>query len=361
MYCLPVIDSKEFKAKAAELGIAATGIVRAAAVEAADLAALRLYLKQGRQGSMSYLENHLEKRSDPRLLEKDAESIIVILVPYKPLPQWKTHSGFALYAQGKDYHKVVKKKLDALAALISPAPCRCFCDTAPILEKYWARQAGLGYIGRNTLLIHPVFGSWCFIGAILTRAEFSEYDAPLPHSEYPDSYRPPTPEDFLPSSQVFPAENVSDHPCLSCRRCIDICPGNALFRPSEPSDASPSSCQNPSGETAGADTGLDARRCFSYLTIENKGECPPVLSRYWYGCDLCQSVCPANANAAIRPDPAFEACQELLSLDPDKIERMQEDQFDRLFAGSAVRRTGLSGLKRNIRAWKEGRERKPSR
>lgn len=336
------IDTNEFIVKAREAGIPDLGICQAEAVPAFLRDYYASYLQQGRHAQMHYLENHLDKRLDPRLLMDNAHSIIAAVFPYFPRREWSTNPHIALYAQGKDYHKVVKEKLFSLAQQLLPHANRYFCDTAPVFEKYWAVQCGLGHIGRNTLLLHPQLGSFCFIGIILTEARFSHYHQPLPHS---------TPIFRFPEG----------HPCHNCTRCIQACPGKAL-------DAG-----------MGLDTGmgLDARRCFSYLTIEHKGPRPPIPSRYWYGCDICQNVCPANRflwpNREIADEAGdltgsltnfptdfptdyptseeFQATQDTLNLSPETIKNMEKPEFRKVFKDSAMERAGIEGLKMNVEAW----------
>ena len=163
-------------------GIGDIGIVPAQTVSEDQILYWQYYLRQGYQAGMGYLERNIDKRADPKTLLPGANSLIVAIIPYHPPAGTATNPHIALYAQGKDYHKVVKDKLFLLASLLPPSPFRAFCDTAPLLEKYWAWRAGLGYIGRNTLLIHPRFGSFCFIGIMLTRHRFDQYDQALPDS-----------------------------------------------------------------------------------------------------------------------------------------------------------------------------------
>ena len=365
------IDAAGFKAFARTLpGIGDIGIVPAKSVPEYQMQYWRQYLASGCQAGMQYLERNIEKRADPRSLLPEARSLIVILCPYRPPLGTKTNPHIALYAQGKDYHKIVKDKLFLLASNLPPAAFRAFCDTAPLLEKYWAWQAGLGYIGRNTLLIHPVFGSFCFIGILLSQHCFDQYDHALPDSGRlslsPDASLEPdrtclsdTPDrPGLRDKPIRPAPSIetkaadspaasskanSQHPCANCHRCVQACPGHAL---------------NP---------GLDARRCFSYLTIEHKGERPPISDPYWFGCDICQNVCPANRsvpkteeatdNPALQIqgtfDPDFLPLPAITDLSPAGIAKMEQKQFNILFKESALQRAGLEGLQKNIIAWQK--------
>ncbi len=297
-----LLRSDSLKERARKLQIDRIGIAAVKPVEASAQDTFLRYLAQGRQAQMHYLERHLEKRFDPVLLLPDARSMVVILCSYAQAEDTPRHPHISLYAQGKDYHLYVKEKLNALAELLPPGSFRCFCDTAPVLEKYWAEQAGLGVIGRNSLLLNPDFGSYCFIGILLTQAVFDRYDKPL--------YENP---DFA-------------HPCTDCRRCEEACPAGTL--------------QN----------GLDANRCLSYLTIEHKGERPPLPAPGWFGCDRCQKACPANRAVALPGHTEFRASENLLALTEDSILNMAQDEFERQFGDSPLARAGLEGLQKNILA-----------
>ena len=253
------------------------------------------------------MHNHFEKRTDPALLVEGAKSIIVVALNYYP-SRMKDPSlpAFSYYAYGKDYHDVMKAKLRQLYAFVrettgrEPAG-RAFTDSAPVLERYWAVQAGLGFIGKNTQLIIPGKGSYFFLGELIL-------DLELP----PDS----------------PVKGG----CGSCTRCLDQCPPGALKR-------------------AGR---LDSRLCISYQTIENRGEIDQrvrvSLGNRVYGCDVCQQVCPWNRFARPNRTEEFTASDEFLALDRERMEAMTEDDFRRIFRGSAVKRAGYNGLKRNLNA-----------
>lgn len=327
-------------------GIGDIGIVPAQTVSEDQILYWQYYLRQGYQAGMGYLERNIDKRADPKTLLPGANSLIVAIIPYHPPAGTATNPHIALYAQGKDYHKVVKDKLFLLASLLPPSPFRAFCDTAPLLEKYWAWRAGLGYIGRNTLLIHPRFGSFCFIGIMLTRHRFDQYDQALPNSggETAKTSAPPASIDTSIGERGNGKEEtgakkaiLSSHPCTDCNRCLQSCPGLALG------------------------TGLDARRCFSYLTIEHKGERPAIQSPYWFGCDICQTVCPANSRwipfseniPEDSIDPRLLPLPATTSLTPSGIADMPQTRFDALFKESALQRAGLEGLKKNVQAWEK--------
>ncbi|MEG0949237.1 MAG: tRNA epoxyqueuosine(34) reductase QueG [Bacteroidales bacterium] len=293
------------KAEALRLGFDACGI--AAAAEVSDALFLEKWLQEGCAAEMQYMHNHFEKRTDPRLLVEGCRSVIVVALNYYPaVKQHPDAPQFSYYAYGKDYHEVVKDKLRALYEYIhreiAPVTGRMFTDSAPVLERYWAVKAGLGFIGKNTQLIIPGKGSYFFLGELLIDLELQP-DAPLSLS------------------------------CGNCTRCLEACPPNAL-----------------------TPRRLDARRCISYQTIENKGEIAPatasVLKNMIYGCDICQQVCPWNRFARPNRTPEFQPSEAFLSLDKERLEMLSEDEFREIFRHSAVKRAGYKGLKRNLAALK---------
>lgn len=293
------------KAEALRLGFDACGI--AAAEGVTDAAHLRKWLEEGCAAEMHYMHNHFEKRTDPRLLVEGARSVIVVALNYYPaVKQAEGVPAFSYYAYGKDYHDVVKAKLRELYAFIAQhtevAPeGRVFTDSAPVLERYWAVRAGLGFIGKNTQLIIPGKGSYFFLGEMILDLD-------------------------------LPADTPLKRSCGNCTRCLDHCPPGAL------------TC-------AGR---LDARLCISYQTIENRGEISetvrPTLGDHLYGCDVCQQVCPWNRFARPNQTPEFYPSEEFLALDREKLAAMTEDDFQRIFKGSAVKRAGYKGILRNLRA-----------
>ena len=294
------------KAEALHLGFDACGIARAEEVGNPSRRALQKWLMQGEQAGMTYMANYADKRLDPRLLMEGAQSIVSAALNYYPaVPLKEEQYQFAWYAYGKDYHEIMKEKLHALLAGIrQQAPeisGRVFCDTAPLLERYWAQQAGLGWIGKNTQLIVPRAGSTFFLGEVLLDTELL-YDTPQPAR------------------------------CGNCTRCLDACPTHALETPYH----------------------LDANRCLSYLTIEHKGEIPEVATTQMghcvYGCDRCQQACPWNRFARPAGEPALQPSESFLRMTPEEWDTLTVERYRELFKGSAVKRAKYEGLMRNIRA-----------
>lgn len=257
----------------------------------------RQWLAEGRHGDMKYLENYLELRSDPRALLPEAKSMICVALPYYTDEPF--HLPVSLYARGRDYHEVVREKLQAIADTL-PGATRVCVDTAPLRERYWAARAGLGFIGKNNQLIIPGKGSYFFLGFILWRGGVTASPTP-PH-----------------------------HNCGSCRRCIDACPGHCI-----PEDGS----------------GIDARRCLSYLTIEYRGELTEKIPTL-YGCDMCQRVCPHNAMVQPTSIEDFHPLEEFATMTEADVAALTSGAFRRFFRHSAIRRTRLSGLLRNLSALK---------
>jgi epoxyqueuosine reductase len=295
--------SQLIKSRAAELGFSACGIVKAEAVSDAARKAYEEWIAQGAHGEMGYMARNIEKRMDPTQLVEGCRSIIVVAQNYYPAT---ASPNLSRYAQGKDYHRVVKDKLFLLLEYINtimPTKGRPFCDSAPVLERYWAVQAGIGTYGRNRQLILPACGTYFFLGELFIDAE-AEYDTPLHESL-----------------------------CNNCNACIKNCPTGAL-----------------------SENGLDARRCLSYLTIEYRGELPPATSGKMgeciYGCDRCQRACPHNRMAQPHNEPQFTPSDELLAMKNDDWKSLTKEKFDSLFKDSAVQRCGYEQLMRNIKASK---------
>ena len=310
--------SHDIKAEALRLGFFTCGIARADAVDESTARSFREWLAKGNHAEMHYMENHLDKRLDPRLLMDNLKSIVCVALNYAPqqrIPD--SEYQIAAYAYGQDYHDVVKQKLHALAAFISQRinedkqekeelHYRAFSDSAPILERYWAVQAGLGWVGRNHQLIIPHAGSMFFLGELFLDMEL-EYDEPI------------------------------ENRCGNCSKCIDACPTGALTP--VPGLTLPS---------------FNAEKCLSYQTIENRGDIPSSLAEKMgdsiYGCDRCLQACPWNRFAQPTHEPLLQPKEELLEMTKEKWQQLTEEDYRRLFKGSAVKRAKYEGLMRNIKA-----------
>jgi epoxyqueuosine reductase len=292
--------------KAKALGFLDCGIA-AAEFLAEEKPHLLAWLEKEMHGEMGYMARNVEKRLDPRLLVENARSVVSVLMNYFPSQQQADPQApvISKYAYGTDYHFVMKEKLGALLKFIQEevANCtgRCFVDSAPVLDRAWAARAGLGWIGKNTNLISPEHGSFFFIGELIIDLE-------------------------LPAT----GQMVRNH-CGNCTRCLDACPTKALVAPYV----------------------LDARRCISYQTIENKGEIDSTLKSQFenrvFGCDICQDVCPWNLKSEPGNEPAFAPQPELMQLTKAEWHELKKPRFDGLFRNSAVKRTGFEGLKRNLK------------
>ncbi len=294
--------TQKIKQKAKELGFFACGIAPVYTL-AEEEEHLRQWLEQNYHGQMKYMENHFDKRLAPQKLVEGAKSIIVVLMSYYTGETLKSDKYIiSKYAYGHDYHNIIKQRLWQLLKYINdeiePTQGRPFTDSAPVLERAWALRAGLGWIGKNSLLLTKN-GSYFFIGDLITDLEL-EYDKPL-DKEY----------------------------CGSCTRCIDACPTGAIVKPYV----------------------VDARKCLSYLTIEYKGEFNPQtnLHNRMFGCDICQDVCPWNNKAVKTPVKEFYPTDELKNMTDKDWEKLDKTKFNKLFKKSAVKRTKYEGLMRNIK------------
>ncbi|RCH55853.1 tRNA epoxyqueuosine(34) reductase QueG [Mucilaginibacter hurinus] len=297
--------SRLIKEEAKKLGFLFCGISEAGFLEE-EAPRLEKWLEQNMHGEMQYMENHFDKRLDPRLLVEGAKSIISLGINYytdaaqaDPLAP-----KISKYAYGIDYHHVIKDKLKLLLqvinAKIGEVGGRAFVDSAPVLDKAWAKKAGLGWIGKNANLINRETGSFFFLAELIVDIEL-EYDI----------------------------EPTADY-CGTCTRCIDACPTNAIVEPYV----------------------VDGSRCISYLTIELKNEIPVEFKNkmdgWMFGCDVCQDVCPWNKFSVLHNEPSFQPRAELLELNKKEWEEITEDVFHKVFHKSAVKRTKYNGLKRNI-------------
>lgn len=299
-------------AEARDLGFFACGFAHAAPVTDAVRAHYTGWLANGGNADMHYLENYLDKRFDPRLLMPGVKTIVVVALNYFPqrrLPEGEPQ--IADYALGQDYHDIMKGKLRQLAARAGITEYRAFVDTAPVLERYWAVQAGLGWIGKSQMLIIPKAGSEFFLGELFITEELPA-DKPLPNH------------------------------CGTCQRCVDACPVHALSLPAK------------SVEGYGEITGFASERCLSYQTIENRGAlseaAKAAMGDMFYGCDRCQRACPWNRFATPATTPELQPRAELLGMTRQKWDNLSVDDYRRLFKGSAVKRAKYEGLMRNISA-----------
>ena len=300
----------DIKTWGTELGFQQVGIT---GIELeADERHLLDWLEQGLHGEMAYMERHGKKRSRPQLLRPGTLRVISARMDYLPpkaratqsVLNDKTRAFISRYALGRDYHKVMRARLKQLArrieTAVGPFGYRVFTDSAPVLEKALARNAGLGWIGKHSNLLHPKAGSWFFIGEIYT-------DLPLP------------------TDAAFAGEHCGD-----CRACIDVCPTQAIVAPYR----------------------VDARRCISYLTIEYRGVIPEALrgaiGNRIYGCDDCQLVCPWNRFAQYTSEPDYQPRHSLDDVSLVECFRWSEREFHEKTEGSALRRIGYECWLRNI-------------
>jgi epoxyqueuosine reductase len=261
------------------------------------------WLDSGRHAGMNYLSRHRALRADPRALLPSAKSILMLGVSYRT-PVGQTSGLFSCYAWGRDYHKVLrgwaKQLLRAVEAHLGRAVESRICvDSAPLLERSYAVRAGLGWIGKNALLIHPHFGSFFFLAAVLWELE-------------------------------LPPDESLEEQCGDCRECLDACPTGAFPQPHL----------------------VDAGRCISYLTIEHRGDIPselqPLLGSRIFGCDACQKSCPFNRKAPGATLDDFQVRPAIEEMTLADFAELSEEEFERIFTGSAVRRTGYRAFMRNV-------------
>ena len=273
---------------------------------------LESWLNKNYNGKMSYMENHFDKRLDPRLLVDGAKSVISVGYNYftDAVQTDAEAPKISRYAYGTDYHFVIKDKLKELLQSINEqigaVSGRAFVDSAPVLDKAWAKRSGLGWVGKNANLLNKNTGSFFFLAELIIDIEL-EYDTP----------------------------STKDH-CGTCTRCIDACPTDAIVAPYV----------------------VDGSRCISYLTIELKDEIPTEfkgkMDNWMFGCDVCQTVCPWNRFSTLHNEAAFTPHPSLLDMKKKDWEDITEEVFAKVFKNSPVKRTKFSGLKRNIDFLKEG-------
>jgi epoxyqueuosine reductase len=288
------------KQQAHALGFDLAGIATATAAD--DFDRLRAWLDQGFAGEMSYLERHAEARRHPASILPQVRSVLMVAMNYNPSPPGRG-GGVARYALGTDYHDVLRTRLNQLLEWVRHEVPGCrgrgVVDTAPLLERDFARRAGLGWVGKNTMLLNKRLGSFFFLGALLLDLDL----------------RPDPPHE-------------TRH-CGTCTACLDACPTQAFPGPYQ----------------------LDARRCISYLTIELKGPVPPELREgvgdWLFGCDVCQEVCPWNRKAPPGTEPALQPRDDLVAVDPLELLGLSEEEFRHRFRTTALMRTKRRGLLRN--------------
>jgi epoxyqueuosine reductase len=291
------------KAEANRLGFLSCGISRATFLED-EAVNLESWLSNGFHGSMKYMENHFDKRLDPRLLVDDAKSVISLSYNYFPeKKQTDATYKIAKYAYGEDYHHVIKSKLKELSLfikdVIGDVNGRAFVDSAPLMERSWAAKSGIGWQGKNSLLLQKKQGSFFFLCELVIDLDLN-YDTP-----------------------------ITDH-CGTCTKCIDSCPTQAIL----PNNT------------------VDGSRCISYFTIELKDNIPNEFKSQFqdwaFGCDICQDVCPWNRFSKPHNEPLFTPNSELLTMSKRDWEEITEDVFSKVFKKSAVKRAKFVGLQRNI-------------
>ncbi len=296
--------SNLIKAKAKKFGFQNCGISRAEFLEE-DAQPFETWLNNNYHGEMSYMENYFDKRLDPRLLVEGSKSVISLSYNYFPeenlfgIDQLK----ISKYAYGQDYHEIIKEILKEMVAElqdeIGDFECRIFTDSAPILERSWARKSGIGWVGKNANLITKQAGSFYFLAEIICDLELQEDN------------------------------ETTDH-CGSCRKCIDACPTNAIV----------------------SDKIIDGSKCISYATIELKNEIPESfkgnMEDWMFGCDICQDVCPWNRFSKPHQQEKFKPNNLLKNLRKSDWQELSQELFSELFRKSPVKRTKFAGLKRNI-------------
>ncbi len=317
------LHSQIIKQEAKLLGFDYCGISKAEFLEE-EAPRLENWLKENRHGEMKYMENYFDKRLNPTLLVDGAKSVISLLLNYFPMDSHAelvsaSHNNnenlkqvqvdnednykISKYAYGADYHFVIKEKLklllEKLQEKIGAIEGRAFVDSAPVMDKAWAKKSGLGWIGKNSNLINKSSGSFYFIAELIVDLEL-EYDG-----------------------------EIKDY-CGTCTKCIDACPTDAIVEPYV----------------------VDGSKCISYFTIELKENIPMEMKgkfdNWVFGCDICQDVCPWNSFSKPHEEPMFKANKDLLGMNKKDWEEITKETFDRVFKNSAVKRTKLSGLKKNI-------------
>ena len=293
-----------------QLGFDFCGISKAEFLEE-EAPRLEKWLQEGKQGKMQYMENYFDLRLDPTKLMPGAKSVISLLINYfptptPPLPDEKKLEGevkISKYAYGKDYHFVIKEKLKELIAFIEQnigkVSARGFVDSAPVMDKVWAKKSGLGWIGKNTNLINKSSGSFFFIAELIVDLEL-DYDG-----------------------------EITDY-CGTCTKCIDACPTDAITEPFV----------------------VDGSKCISYFTIELKENIPQEMkgkfNNWMFGCDICQDVCPWNSFSTPHLEPHFTPKAEILNYSKKDWENISEETFNKTFKNSPLSRPKFAGIKKNL-------------
>jgi len=299
-------NTELIRSKAIELGFMYCGISKATFLEE-EAHRLETWLNRSYQGKMGYMENHFDKRLDPRILVPGAKSVVSLLLNYYPEANQQNPSApkISKYAYGEDYHAVIKDKLFQLFEFIQDeigeVAGRVFVDSAPVMDKVWAKKSGLGWVGKNANLIHPKHGSFFFIAELIIDLEL-EPDGPI--------------KDY----------------CGTCTRCIDACPTEAIVEPYV----------------------VDGSKCISYLTIELKDQIMPSefkgkMENWAFGCDICQDVCPWNRFSKPHNESRFSPNEKILGMKQNEWSELTEEIFQELFKNSAVKRAKFEGIKRNIK------------
>lgn len=298
--------TKFVKKAAAALGFDYCGIAQAVKLDE-DARRLEKWLSQGMHGQMKYMENYFDLRTDPTQLVPGAKSVITLLKNYYPEEKQKPHAPkISKYAYGKDYHEIIKAKLNEFLSVlrqeVGEIQGRGFVDSAPVLEKTWAKKSGLGWVGKNGLFITKQNGSFFFIATLIT-------DLPLLFDD-------PFAKDF----------------CGTCTKCMDACPTDAIL----------------------PDKVINASKCISYFTIELKelllpDEMKGKFKDWAFGCDICQDVCPWNRFSTATNEIAFAPIPEVLNLSISQWEEMTEESFRKIFKDSPIKRSKYKGMQRNIK------------
>lgn len=314
---MSTLCAANIKQLARQVGFDACGMASAEAIPQFE-SQLREWLQSRCHASIHFMAQHVEMRANPQLLFTNARTVISVLLGYKPSTTMQGPAKIAQYAYGEDYHEQIKRMLYQLILAIqneyTDFEARPFVDTAPISDKLWAQKAGLGWIGRNTLLVNPTMGSYCFIGELVTSSEVDVYDTPMASR------------------------------CGDCHRCVEACPNGALHKMAPISTSGSDTALSPDP----SQTYLCAESCTSYNTIENRApSLPPALHLrgYAFGCDCCQEVCPYNRQAPARVAVTAEQIAKLESLS-----EVDETTFKKLTKHSALNRINYTQWQRNLRS-----------